>query len=122
MTEALPILRAETVGDAGVTLRLFVPADLSLFAGHFPGLPLLPGVAQIHWAVRLGQARFPIAGEFTRLLNIKFQKPILPDRELDLTLAWDATRRQLAFSYDSAAGCHASGKIEFAGAARGDGA
>ncbi len=123
MTEALPILRAETAGDAGVTLRLFVPADLSLFAGHFPGLPLLPGVAQIHWAARLGQTRFPIVGGFTRLLNIKFQKPILPNRELDLTLTWDAARRQLAFSYDSAADCHAAGKIEFAGAASaGDGA
>lgn len=120
MTEALPILRAETIGDAGVTLRLFVPADLSLFAGHFPGLPLLPGVAQIHWAARLGQARFPITGEFSRLLNIKFQKPVLPDCELDLTLAWDGARRQLAFSYDSMAGCHATGKIEFAGT--GDGA
>lgn len=119
MTEALPHIRAETHTDAGVTLRLFVPADLSLFSGHFPGFPLLPGVAQIHWAAQLGAAHFPIgggtSGGFSRLLNIKFQKPVLPDSELDLALNWDAARRQLAFSYHSAAGCHASGKIEFAG-------
>jgi len=115
MTEAMPVIRAETHTDAGVTLRLFVPADLNLFAGHFPCFPLLPGVAQIHWAARLGAAHFPIDGGFSRLLNIKFQKPVLPDSELDLTLAWDAARRQLAFTYTSAAGCHASGKIEFAG-------
>jgi len=115
MTEAHPLIRAENRGETGISLKLFVPADLSLFAGHFPGLPLLPGVAQIHWAARLGAERFQIETRFSRLLNIKFQKPVLPDTELDLSLDWDAARRQLAFSYVSAAGCHASGKIEFAG-------
>lgn len=115
MHEALPVIRAETATvDGGVTLRLFVPADLSLFAGHFPGLPLLPGVTQIHWAARLGGARFAIDRGFSRLINIKFQKPVLPDSALELTMKWDAARRQLAFSYTSAAGCHTAGKIEFA--------
>ena len=115
MTEAHPVVRAETRNETGVILKLFVPAELNLFAGHFPGLPLLPGVAQIHWAALLGAERFRIETRFNRLLNIKFQKPVLPDTELDLTLKWDAARRQLAFSYDSAAGCHATRKIGFAG-------
>jgi 3-hydroxymyristoyl/3-hydroxydecanoyl-(acyl carrier protein) dehydratase len=114
---ALPLIRNETADDdAGVTLHLALPATLSLFAGHFPGLPLLPGVAQVHWAACFGQARFAIAGGFSRLINLKFQKPVLPDSELDLALTWDAARRQLGFCYTSAAGCHASGKIEFAAA------
>lgn len=114
--ESLPMIDAETTsGNECVTLHLFVPANLSLFAGHFPGLPLLPGIAQIDWASRLGSERFAIADGFSRLLNIKFQKPVLPDCKLDLVLNWDAGRRQLAFSYVSAAGCHTSGKIEFSG-------
>jgi 3-hydroxymyristoyl/3-hydroxydecanoyl-(acyl carrier protein) dehydratase len=123
MNEALPLICAETASAAGgITLRLFVPVDLSLFAGHFPGFPLLPGVAQIHWAARLGGERFSIDGGFSRLINIKFQKPVRPDSELELSLNWDAGRQQLAFTYASEAGCHTSGKIEFAAAGEGGGA
>jgi 3-hydroxymyristoyl/3-hydroxydecanoyl-(acyl carrier protein) dehydratase len=92
-----------------------MPEDLSLFAGHFPGFPLLPGVAQIHWAAVFGAERFPITGKFTRLINIKFQKPVRPGAALQLTLSWDASRGQLAFNYLSGEDSHASGKIEFAG-------
>lgn len=114
-TEALPTLLGERTGtDGSLILRLAVAADHPLFSGHFPGLPLLPGVAQLHWAACFGRERFGIAGGFTRLINLKFQKPVLPGCELDLLFTWDAARRQLAFTYTSAAGQHASGKIEFA--------
>lgn len=114
MTDALPVILSETAhANGSIVLRLYLAEDLSLFAGHFPGLPLLPGVAQVHWAAELAGTRLALTGRFSRLVNLKFQKPILPGCELDLALSWDAGRRQLAFNYASAAGCHASGKIEF---------
>jgi len=48
----------------GLELDLRVPPDLEYFAGHFPGIPILPGVVQIDWSVRLGRARLPVRGAF----------------------------------------------------------
>jgi 3-hydroxymyristoyl/3-hydroxydecanoyl-(acyl carrier protein) dehydratase len=87
---------------------------MPLFAGHFPGHPILPGVLQLHWAQRLGHEHFDIEGVFSRALILKFQKPILPDSSVQLTLAYDTAKRQLAFTYRSEKGDHASGKLEFA--------
>lgn len=114
MPEPLPRILEETAGGPDERLlRLRIDADMPLFPGHFPGYPILPGVLQVHWAARLGQARFAIAGDFSRLVNLKFQKLIRPDSEVELALRWDAGRRQLAFAYTSTVGAHASGKLEF---------
>ncbi|NMG03845.1 3-hydroxyacyl-ACP dehydratase FabZ family protein [Azoarcus taiwanensis] len=115
MNSALPSIESRSVSkDGQVVFRLHVPTELSLFRGHFPGFPLLPGVAQIHWAARFAADCFPIDGAFSRMLNIKFQQPVTPGAALDLTLSWDADRRQLAFSYTTNGRLHASGKLEFA--------
>lgn len=117
MHEAMPLILSETqAGDDSVTLHLQVPAELSLLRGHFPDFPILPGVAQIHWAATLGAERFGPLGSFSRLLGVKFQKPVRPDITLALHLHWDAARHQLGFEYVSGTGSHASGKLEFAAA------
>ncbi len=117
MPEILPEILDEVVlgDDGGVRLRLHLPADMPLFVGHFPSHPILPGVLQIHWAIRLGESRLPVSGTFRSLLNIKFQKPILPDSAVELTLAWNGGRNQLSFAYASPEGTYSSGKVEFSG-------
>lgn len=116
MNDVLPeILDQTRHGDACITLSLRVSASNPLFAGHFPGFPVVPGVALVHWAASLGQRHLPVHGIFGRLLSLKFHRVIVPDTTLSLSLEWSVTRRQLNFEYASSHGRHASGGLEFAG-------
>ena len=60
------------------------PPDCECFDGHFPGCPILPGVAQLYFLrhfARQAFADFPDVCDYRRL---KFQKLILPGRETRL--------------------------------------
>lgn len=79
-------------------LRLAIPATLGWFAGHFPTQPILPGVAQLDWVMAYGAQLAP-GLRFSAIDSVKFQRPIVPDTTLNLTLNWDAQRSVLSFSY-----------------------
>ena len=96
------------------TARLEVTADLAVFDGHFPEMPVLPGVAQVDWAIALARGCFPLPARFLRLEMLKFQRPVLPPVRLELTLHWQADASRLSFRYTGAAGVvHSSGKAVF---------
>lgn len=64
---------------------VFMP-DLVCFKGHFPGFPILPGVAQLYFIRHFAQQAFrdfPDAAVYRRL---KFQKVIAPGREMRLSV------------------------------------
>lgn len=107
-----PQVRAVRRSDGAVELDLFVPATLDFFPDHFPRLGLLPGVVQIDWAITLGRAHLPIAGDFHGLRALKFVNPILPDTALTLALAQSAPG-ELAFHYRSEARAFSSGRVLF---------
>ena len=85
---AVALERRETTpaGEAAI-FAVAVPADLLYFAGHFPGEPVLPGVAQlVALVLDRVQALWPELGEPTRVGRLKFKQPIAPGDALGLTV------------------------------------
>ena len=79
-------------GDA-ISVEVGVPEDARYFEGHFPGAPILPGVAQII-ALSEEPARlaWPDLGAAIGLRRVKFQKAIRPGDTLELKLARKAEK------------------------------
>lgn len=104
-------------GDLRATATLQVDPGLRVLDGHFPGAPIVPGVAQLHWVVTLGTQAFGIPAAFLRAEVVKFQQPILPGASVQVQLQWVPDKGQLQFSLTSHRGPHASGRLVQGGVA-----
>ncbi|WP_029049629.1 AMP-binding protein [Cupriavidus sp. amp6] len=104
----------ESSGNAAAA-TLDVSEHLAIFDGHFPGTPIVPGVAQLDWVMALAPQRLPVPARerFLRLDVLKFQGVIRPGSHVRLDLEWLPDKLALAFRLTSAAGPHASGRIVF---------
>ncbi|MBB5508967.1 AMP-binding protein [Paraburkholderia atlantica] len=98
LDEGMEVL-AETRVANTLHYVLRVPPSLQHFAGHFPGLPILPGVVQVDWAARLAAGHWPRVRAVASVDRLKFMAPVSPGAVLELTLAYDAARRRVQFAY-----------------------
>jgi len=72
----------------GVVVEVRIPEDARYFEGHFPGSPILPGVAQIIALSEEPAARaWPDLGPAQGLRRVKFQKAIRPGDVLELRMS-----------------------------------
>lgn len=94
-----PELLGQRTLDDTLHLELQVPPDLACFSGHFPKVPVLPGVVQVDWAMQLGQRLLDIPPRFAGMEVLKFQQLVRPGDRLSLTLRFDAQRGKLYFAY-----------------------
>ncbi|HEY4081784.1 MAG TPA: AMP-binding protein [Burkholderiaceae bacterium] len=97
-------------------LSITVDAALPQFDGHFPDHPILPGVAQLEWAILLGRELFALPPRFLALEGLKFQQVIRPGDTVTLTLDFKPEAGKLNFKYSSERGQHAAGRILFGAA------
>lgn len=90
--------------EAGeILFKVFIPADLIFFKGHFPDLPVLPGVAQIYIAEQLATRYLSAFGDFTGMKQLKFSRIIKPGGFLFLALELNPKKMTLSFQlYDEA--------------------
>jgi 3-hydroxymyristoyl/3-hydroxydecanoyl-(acyl carrier protein) dehydratase len=100
-------------GPTQATLQVEISPGLRVLEGHFPDAPVVPGVAQLDWAIRWGQEVFCPAGEPSRVEVLKFQAPLLPGQRAELELGWSAATRTLTFRFAAQALTFSSGRVVF---------
>lgn len=77
----------------------YLPEDLFWFKGHFPVQPILPGVAQLDWALTFAQEHLHASLTLKNIKALKFQMPLLPKDQARLTLTLNQAASLLDFSY-----------------------
>jgi 3-hydroxyacyl-[acyl-carrier-protein] dehydratase len=63
-----------------------VPASHPIFAGHFPGMPLVPGVMLLDWVLRELAVVLGVEPHGLRIRETKFFSPLRPEERADLFL------------------------------------
>jgi 3-hydroxymyristoyl/3-hydroxydecanoyl-(acyl carrier protein) dehydratase len=80
----------------------FVPADSPWFEGHFPGEPILPGIAIVHTVQQAILKDIQKKKErvfLDELRRIRFVQPVRPAEELKITVSREDTGGEILFSF-----------------------
>ncbi|MGB0683246.1 MAG: AMP-binding protein [Magnetovibrionaceae bacterium] len=113
-------LRAETMPQVmdirrdgnSLDIDLGVSPTLFQFQGHFPDQAVLPGVAQIDWAVYFAKLHFGLHGDPAAITQLKFRNLLLPDTTVTLSLEWQPDRERVKFRMACGEVIHSSGLLK----------
>ena len=88
-----PEVLSELSGSDFVERACRVPLDLICFPGHFPGVPVVPGVLQFDWAMELVAQHLGHAPRVAEIELLKLTSPLRPGQRfrLHIRIATDAT-------------------------------
>ena len=106
-----PVVREWEAQGERLVAHLVFPADMECFRGHFPGFPVLPGVAQLYFLHHFAKQAFPDFPTTPTYRRLKFQKVVLPFVPVTLEL----TRQKpgcFSFSFSNPHGACSSGLVE----------
>jgi 3-hydroxymyristoyl/3-hydroxydecanoyl-(acyl carrier protein) dehydratase len=99
----------------GVELDLHIDADLAPLAGHFPDLPIVPGVCLVDWVVRFSVRHLGLLTDGVAKIQTKFRRVLQPDDNVTLVLRRLSGGR-VQFEYRHLDTVYASGTVAGGGA------
>ena len=79
--------------------QLSVAADLPCLQGHYPGMPILAGVVQLHWAALLYRQYSADLRGVAGVTRLKFNRLIRAGDVVQLTLEGRRGANEFTFSY-----------------------
>lgn len=107
-------LRRELHASGGV-VRLRVPADLAYLEGHFPEVPVVPGVCQITWVIEEIESFLGRRQSVERMEAVKYFELLLPEQEFNLEYSFNAETGKWTFQMSRDNGRKiSSGRLQFA--------
>ena len=80
-------------------LTLDIPTEHDVFAGHFPGDPLVPGALLTEWLAEL--VEHTVKKDITSIARIKFIQPVRPGNSLTVTLQEKAGHYSVTATLDN---------------------
>lgn len=92
---ACRVLAAEpTITETAAGWRVRLPVDPAeeVFAGHYPGNPILPGVCVIETVHRAARATATEPVVLAAVESTRFLGPVFPGDELVVDLRWDGPK------------------------------
>jgi 3-hydroxymyristoyl/3-hydroxydecanoyl-(acyl carrier protein) dehydratase len=107
------ILAGKVDGDI-VSLDLAIDEQLWWFRGHFPDCPVLPGIVQLHWAVKIAGERFGVSVTPPEILRLKFKSIITPPMSINLILSRVA-ETEIQFQFSTTEQQYSLGRLRYAG-------
>ncbi|MBO6904631.1 MAG: acyl-CoA synthetase [Parvibaculum sp.] len=106
----LPQIEAERRDGDKVQFDLLLQPELRWFEGHFPGQPILPGVAQVHIVSVLAERIWGIEFPGHDMSRVKFRRVLQPGERVSLSLV--CLERRIDFQYASGGEVVASGTVK----------
>ena len=100
---------------------LKVPADLEYLAGHFPGFPVVPGIAQIGWVLDATRDVLGAPPTLRGIEALKFKRLLRPADVVRLRVEMSPDRGALDFRLWDDAGVVSSGRLRLTAPAEASG-
>lgn len=113
MTELPAVTDLRQLSPDQIRLTLEIPPEMTVFSGHFPNQPILPGVAQIDWAMHFSARYLGCDATFIGLEAIKFLQVIVPPAQVTLMLHRHTDTVEFSYTAPTSKCQYSSGKCVF---------